>query len=478
MRIRTRMFLAFFMIGAASFYLLIDWIADDLRFKYQAAMEESMVDTATLLASLIEEEVTEAGIETGGLRAAFARAREKTLAARIYTYTKTQVNMRVYVTDAEGIVLFDSDGGGAEGEDYARWNDVLRTLRGEYGARATRSDPEDPMTAVLYVASPIRANGAIVGVLSVGKPADSVAAFLAAAQRETAIGGIIAAIAAVLLGVAVSAWVTQPIQRLTRYALAVRDGQRGSLPKLGKSEIGVLGAAFEEMRVALEGKQYVENYVQTLTHQMKSPVSAIRGAAELIDEDMPAEQRAHFLANIRSESDRIQDLIDRMLQLAALENRKALRDLEDIALDDLIVGVVEGLSAAMASKKLRVSVNAGRGEVLRGECFLLRQALANLLQNAIDFSPDAGAISVSLARSGTEIEVRIADQGPGIPEYALDRAFERFYSLPRPDTGKKSSGLGLAFVREVAQLHGGRVALANAPEGGAEAVLVLPAGAA
>ena len=110
-----------------------------------------------------------------------------------------------------------------------------------------------------------------------------------------------------------------------------------------------------------------------------------------------------------------------------------------------------------------------------GESFLLRQALSNLIDNAVAFSPEQGVIEILGERSEAAVILRIRDQGTGIPDYALQRLFERFYSLPRPDTGRKSTGLGLAFVREVATLHQGRVEVGNRPEGGAEAILILPA---
>ena len=113
-----------------------------------------------------------------------------------------------------------------------------------------------------------------------------------------------------------------------------------------------------------------------------------------------------------------------------------------------------------------------------GEAFLLRQALTNLLDNAIDFSPAGGTVSVCAAHAGQWLELRIRDHGPGIPDYAQERVFERFYSLPRPAGGKKGTGLGLPFVREIAELHGGSVSLANHPDGGAEALLRLPLAAA
>ena len=95
-----------------------------------------------------------------------------------------------------------------------------------------------------------------------------------------------------LLGYLASRWITVPITRLTNYANGVREGRREPLPQLGKNEIGEMGHAFEGMREALEGKRYVEQYIQNLTHEIKSPLSAIKGAAELLAEPMEERQRA------------------------------------------------------------------------------------------------------------------------------------------------------------------------------------------
>ena len=474
MKIRTRLFVALLVLVGAGFYVLIDWILDDLRPRYSATMEESMVDTATLLASWLENQVEAGVIRTDGLRSAFDTAQKRRFSAQIYELTKTRVNMRVYVTDRSGIVLFDSDNGRDEGKDDSRWNEVHRTMQGQYGARATRTDPDDPMTSTYFVASPIRAGNEIVGVLAVCKPSRSVAVFLNTAKRQIAVAGGIAAIVVVVVGMAVSLWIVWPVEKLTRYAKAIRDGKRAPPPRLGSGEIGALGVAFEEMRTALEGRQYVEEYIQTLTHQMKSPLSAIRGAAELLEEDMPDDRRRQFLHNLRSESDRIQDLIDRMLQLSALENRRELRDVETIDLAQLMADIIESMEPVLSGKRIQVSLARAEPVVIKGERFLVRQAVSNLLQNAVDFSEPGSEIAVATQKADGQAEIRVLDNGPGVPEYALDRLFDRFYSLRHPGTGRKSSGLGLAFVREVAELHGGRVTVGNRPEGGARAALVLP----
>jgi two-component system, OmpR family, sensor histidine kinase CreC len=471
-KIRTRLSVAFVLLGIASVFVLVDWVLDDLRPRYLAAMEESMVDTATILATLVELQMDANTIPIEPLRAALSIAGGKHMKATIYEYTKTELNLRVYITDHAGIVLLDSDGGKDEGKDYSRWNDVALTLRGEYGARATHRIPNEPASVVLFVSAPLRHNGEIVGVLSVGKPATSLSAFLETATREIIVAGLIVTLVIVLLGAAVSRWVSWPVERLTRYAEAVRDDERVPLPPLGNDEIGRLGVAFEEMRVALAGKQYVEDYVQTLTHQLKSPVSALRGSIELLEEEMPEAERTRFYGNLRSEVGRMQTLIERMLRLASLENRQELRDATTLDFAVLIDDSIDrrgslGLGAGVVKKGLDTLP-------LRGERFLLEQAIDNLLQNALDFAGPDGTISFDVRKDGDFAVVDVHNSGPPIPDYALDKIFDRFYSLTRPDSGKKSTGLGLPFVRNVATLHGGDVSLENR-DGGVLALLRISA---
>ena len=146
--------------------------------------------------------------------------------------------------------------------------------------------------------------------------------------------------------------------------------------------------------------------------------------------------------------------------------------------DRLTKSVFASLDPVAQVKGVPLHNRAPEGLAVWGDPFLLRQALTNLVQNAIDFSPRGAPVEVAAMPAGRDVELSVRDRGPGIPDFALDRVFEKFYSLRRPDTGKKSTGLGLSFVREIAQLHRGAAALANHPEGGAVATLRLPAFAA
>lgn len=474
MSIRARLILCFSFVVLAGFYVLVEWIMDDVRPRYLETTEESLVDTATLLSAVIEEGLKSEKVDAESLRRIFLRVEQTQISAEIYDVVKTGVDLRVYVTDREGIVRFDSDGGRDEGKDYSQWNDVYRTLRGQYGARATRLVPDDPATSILHVASPLENSGELVGVVTVSKPIHSANLFIRGAQRKILVATSIAGIAIVILGGLTSVWLTRPIRALTQYARAVRDGERAALPALGRNDLGVMGSAMEEMQSALENKEYVEQYVQTLTHELKSPVSAIRGAAELLEEDMPEERRRQFVSNLQVEAGRLARIIDRMLPLSALESRKVLRDVEPIDLDGLAREVAASLEPARAAKQLAFEWDFLPVPPVLGERFLLRHAMTNLLQNAVDFTPTGGRITISLVSDDMHAILGVRDNGPGVPEYAQERVFERFYSLPRPDTGQKSSGLGLPFVKEVADLHDGSASFSPGPGGGAEFLLRIP----
>jgi two-component system, OmpR family, sensor histidine kinase CreC len=476
MKLGLRIFLFYLTIFAVCLYFTTDWIWTTLRTRYLESVEEPLVDSANLLASLVEQEMARPDFKFADLEGPLARAHSRALSARIYDLEKTAVDLQVYITDAAGKVVFDTRQPGAVGKDYHRLHDVRSTLRGRYGARATLRNPNDPFSTALYVAAPIYHDGRVDGVLTVVEPTASIDAFLQLARPAFVRAALLTIGAVALLSLILSYLLTRPIGRLARYADGIRLGKHPPFPRLGKTEIADLGLALRRMQEALEGRQYAEEYVQTLTHELKSPLSAIRGAAELLEEGMPPQQQTRFIANIRTEAERIARIVDRMLELARLENRRDKPDMEPVELDAVVRTVAESHEPLLTAKDLRMEIAAPDRLTVNGNAFLLHQALENLVQNAIEFSPRGGTVKVEVTPERDRVTITITDDGPGIPDYALDRIFDRFYSLGRPDTGKKSTGLGLNLVREVAKSHGGTIRVVNRPEGGALAELVLPRG--
>lgn len=471
---RTRIFLGILLIYVAAVGLLMYRQLEEIDPRYRESAEESLVETAQLLATLVEGVSRDGTLQADALGPVFQALYARRFQAEIYGFEKTRVELRAVVVNRGGVVVFDSLNREV-GNDHSQWRDVRRALAGEYGARTTPDIEGDPRTSVMYVAAPIRVANTIIGAVSVGKPVQSFGQFVEAARRKTILIGTFSVVAVLLLVVMVSIWLVRPLGFFTDYARFVRSQRSFSLPRLSRRALGTLRAAYDEMRDALAGRNYVADYVQTLTHEVKSPLSAIRGAAELLQEPaMPATDRARFAANIARETERIQALVHRMMELTALETRRGLEKVEPVALRALLADVVTGAQASGAGRGVQVVLAEGEDATVEGDAFLLQRALTNLLDNAIDFSPAGGRVEVSMQVRRHAVELRVRDHGPGIPDYAEAKVFEKFYSLARPHSRKKSTGLGLSFVKEIAELHHGRATLVNAADGGAQAVLSLP----
>ncbi|WP_369937399.1 two-component system sensor histidine kinase CreC [Xanthomonas tesorieronis] len=479
MRLGLKLFLGFFLIvGVAAFFVMRVFV-NEVKPGVRQAMESTLVDAANVLAQMAAADLKAGRIDSGAFARDLGAAQRRNPRAMVWRFPKRSVDYRVTITDVAGVVVFDSRGQDL-GRDNSRWNDVYRTLRGEYGARSSAEGDGDPNHTVMHVAAPIydpADSRRLIGVLTLSQPNRSIEPFIVASQRSILLRGAWLIGISALIGLLMTWGLLRGIGRLNRYAQAVSAGEPVPPPPPRRDEIGDLGRALETMRRKLEGKAYVEQYVQSLTHEMKSPLAAIRGAAELLQEPLPDAERQRFVRNIAEQQQRLTETIDKLLALAEVEQHGWLQRRERIALAPLFAQLAEALAPQLHASGVQLQVQAPEAELaLAGDPYLLRQALHNLLDNAIGFSPEGGVV---VLRAERDVDARIAllveDAGPGVPDYALERVFERFYSLARPATGQRSSGLGLPFVREVARLHGGEASLRNREGGGAVARLSLPA---
>lgn len=473
MRIGMRLLLGYFLIVAVAAWFVISIFGEEIKPGVRRATEGMLNDSAILLAEIARDDLLSGQPEQGELAHAFARLNRHPVRANISGIIKDKNEYRVYLTDVTGKVVYDSSGQ-ALGQDYSRWNDVWLTLRGKYGARSSPSDPNDPGSSVMYVAAPVRNNGQIIGVLTVGKPNSALEPVIRHSQRRILIAGAALLGIALLIGLGVALWINRSIGKLVRYADAVTQERPVPLPNPGSSELRKLAHALENMRVRLEGKNYIEQYVHALTHELKSPLAAIRGAAEILREAPPPDVIARFSDNILQQNARMQQLIEKLLEQAKLENKLEIQR-TPIEVASLFEMLLENhvLQATMRGIQLQADERSATGVVVAGDRELLTQALSSLVDNAVDFTPQGGTVEIRVSQQNDEILLTVTDTGSGIPDFAMVRVFERFYSLPRSH-GMKSSGLGLAFVQEVARLHLGEAMLRNRPEGGVEACIRLP----
>ncbi|MGR9045400.1 MAG: two-component system sensor histidine kinase CreC [Gammaproteobacteria bacterium] len=478
MTVRTRILLIFLVTLAGGFFALERWLSLELRPRYYQSFEEPLVDMANILAEIASQEFEDPSHDFDRLQAAFERVYRRRLNADIYGLNKDNVDIRVYITDRYGIVVFDSYKQ-AVGQDFSNWLDVNRTLQGKYGARSSplaetpRAPHEREARSIAYIAAPIYRDSNLVGVLSVGKPKVNVSQFILTAREDLLWAVLGVAVLVVVTVTMLYLWVSRPLYQVADFAERIGRGETVAVPDLGRNEIGGVANAIAAMRRALDGKHYIERYTQTLAHELKSPLTSIKATAELLLEDMSDAQRQRFTANIQSENERALNLIQRLLELAAVENRQGYVEKKPVKLKDLFEEIADSLHATLLQKNVTLALADPITIGILGERFLIKQALFNVVENAVDFSPSGGQVKIAVDNDKDHCIITVRDQGPGIPEYARERIFERFYSLPRPNSNARGSGLGLSFVKEVLELHQGSVSLVS-DDCGTVAVLTFP----
>ena len=157
------------------------WISDDLKFRYNESIEEPLVDISHVMAETIGRPFIEGEISVAELQSMFSRAYEREFSARIFNLDKHDVDIQIYITDGQGTVLFDSLDKNNIGKDFSNWNDIARTLNGEYGARSSpikgNHKSAENLPTIAFVAAPIMRDETIIGVISVGKPKANVKRF-------------------------------------------------------------------------------------------------------------------------------------------------------------------------------------------------------------------------------------------------------------------------------------------------------------
>ncbi|MCF3651249.1 ATP-binding protein [Synoicihabitans lomoniglobus] len=459
MKIRTAIFGTYALASAVGLAVLMRFILAEVRPRYESSMKVTMQEAASLLA------VTLAAQKTEDWPQVFERLK---YASR---------GLRVRVEDENGDVLFDSR---PEAERLVLNPAPIRYKSVKSASSQMIDGRPLSTTGELVVSAPIMVTGGEnLGRLFLARPLRTVNEFVWSERLKLVTGASLVALVMLGLGWWLANRLTRSLERLAGYAAAVRDGVDVKPPVTKAREIEALGEAFEGMRRTLEGKDYVEHYTHNLAHELKAPLSAIRGAAELMQErEMSEADRARFLRNLQAESVRIQGIIDRMLRLTALESRQGLEAPSEVDFVGVIREAVTSLAVPAEHAGVKVSFDdrtAGAARV-HGERFLLLQAVVNLVQNAIEFSPEGATVSITCVSAPEgSWRVDVCDGGPGIPDFAEGRVFERFFSMPRPRSRRKSTGLGLSFVSEICRRHRGEVGLTNRTDAaGARAWLRFP----
>jgi two-component system sensor histidine kinase ChvG len=358
--------------------------------------------------------------------------------------------------------------------------EVQAALAGRYGA-ATRPTGDGYSSMTLTSAIPVRSQGQVVGAVLVSQSTLRILRSLGVVRLaifKIFLGSV--AVAAVL-SLFLSATIARPLRRLRDEAndLLDRRGRlRGRFRGSDKpDEIGDLARALERLTARLEEHQRsLEAFAADVSHEFKNPLASIRAATEMLAEVETPEDRQRFLTLVEREIARMERLLTGVREVTEIDAHLEAREAAPLDLTGLAREMIEGVRRR-ADKGVEVTLQAPSGPLpVRASAERLTQVFANLLDNALGFSPENGRVTLTLAAEGEAVLLRVDDDGPGIPETHLARVFDRFFSY-RPDephARNGHTGLGLAIVKAIIEGYGGTVTAGNRPEGGARFEVRLP----
>jgi signal transduction histidine kinase len=429
-----------------------DALSRDLLHQRQEEVERQ----GALVGLLLDAEIGGAGGAEGPKLA--ARVAPGTVAA-IHDVTHAGVR----ILDRNGTVVATS--GPRLGQDLSERAEVRAALAGTAtGAARTEVPPAlfEPRLDTrkkrritwAYAAVPLHAGGETVGAVVLARPTREVFELFGDLGRDLGAGAAIAG----ALTLALSFWSGWRVSRSLRALAAIADRvAEGRAPDAALhaiastrvSEVRLLARAFEAMAARLQARlRYNREFASNVSHEFKTPLTTLRGTVDLLVEDteMPAAQRARFLANARTDLDRLHRLVGGLLELARAEEGTPQGEVD---LDTLL--------SAAAARHPAVSW-AGRAGRIPGDAAQIDLALENLLSNAHEHG--GASVGVRAWREGGHAGFDVEDDGPGISQANLPRIFDRFFTTGRE---RRGTGLGLPLVAAVARAHGGTVTVESAP---------------
>ena len=344
---------------------------------------------------------------------------------------------------------------------------LTAALKGNYAYGIHNSD--------VYFASPVELQGAVIGVLEFVYPLHFLNQILTATQKVLYAGAVVFGMLITILSIYIARKVVKPIKQLVEVTqrFARRDFTPVHLPR--NDEIGQLSRSFSEMGSQLQDYiQRQRQFVANVSHELRTPLTAIKGYSEyLTDEVKGRADLEKAVYHLNNESTRLAKLVNELLFLSRMDARREPFYFSRLDFSSLVQETLEKLQVRTLKYEVRLQADLQPNLYIWADEEKITQALMNLLDNAIKYSPPRGSVEIELYLEGTRGILAIMDRGMGIPAEDLHKIFERFYrSANTKAIG--GTGLGLAITREIITAHKGSLDVANRPGGGTVVKITLP----
>ena len=477
LNIGTKLFFLYFIISST-----LLWV-----FAHRTALESAksvMVEVSSLMSKVASQNNKDGEIDLETFESLIVNYLRSQRNTRSADSNQKLENLAIYVTDKDGLLVLDSRGL-ILGKNMRAHNEVDSALSGDQGiTRVVIESVPGPKKAkgivveyfyksrFLNASNPIYGNnGEILGAVVV------VAPLMDLLDQNYLLQFIFYIfLISLIFGALGSYRISRNIRRIEKYTASLFGGEEVIAPDLN-NQFNKLAKTIENARAEVELKDDVEQYIDTLAHELRTPITGIQLTAENLLTPMSDAQRKRFIENILDSNKHMDLLVNRLLDLSRIERRETLKAIEPVNILQIVNNVLKAPSRAknISDKDLNIVLEINNKSLIKAEKILLEQAIGNIVNNALDFSPKSGTITIKVSETNTAISIIVLDDGPGIPPHVLSKLFTRFFSVSRPDTGVRGNGLGLRFVRKIMQLHGGEVTLQNRfIQQGAEAKLRFP----
>ena len=477
-----------FVFHLSVLFLPVAYLAWQVRLNLEAtqlrATEEGMIDTAAVVGELFARLASQNGNDPAKLQENFTAMfsdfeSSRSTKARLFGFTKDDADTRLIFYDAKGVVLYDTQRTGESGRDDGQMLEVRQALQGRYGSR-WQLDPKSNRVN-LYSTLPVWSDARVVGAVTMVKPTVRSRLAIVRALRELALPGLAAVTMATLLAYVLSAYLTRIVGGLATRAERIAAGETNvRLETWTRSELGTLARAVEKMRQKLEGKAYVEEMVTNLSHELKTPLAAIRGSAELLEDGAvnDAAARAKFLANIQLEAARLNQIVDDLLKLSRIETAPSPATATPVDLREILGRLAKEVLQPRAERLgIRFTWSTGDKPL---PCRMVQehfeQVVGNLADNAFQFTAPGDAVELALEAdpSTRSAVLAVHDEGKGMEASIQPKIFDRFFTTENPRTGLRGTGLGLALVRSILRAARGTVEVESEPGKGSRFTVRLP----
>ncbi|MDR3572950.1 MAG: HAMP domain-containing sensor histidine kinase [Anaerolineaceae bacterium] len=291
--------------------------------------------------------------------------------------------------------------------------------------------------------------------------------------------GAVVLLVAFLVSLAMSRWITRPLDGIAKAARSVAKGDYQPIPPTGPDEVKQLAQAFNEMVHRVQSSQKSQqDLIANVSHELKTPLTSIQGFAQaILDGTAQTPEALQQAAGvIYNESGRMNRLVMDLLTLARLEGGTADLHHEPVNMEALLRRVVEKFVPQAQQAQLNLQINLSPMPLIVGDGDRLAQVFTNLVDNAIKFTPPGGLVTINSSASDGSLTVKVADTGSGIPSEDQQRIFERFYQADKSRRGGsgRGIGLGLPIARQIILSHGGDIRVESSPSKGSTFIVKLP----